>query len=372
VSVSGAGSKLPRDPLARPEVEAADSGRMLDDVLDQPSHVADAIARARDAGVPESDCAGGILVCGVGGSGVGGDLTAAAVGPRARRPIRTVRGYAPDPWVGPETLVLCSSYSGNTDATLACFAAAGAAGAPRASLTSGGRLAEASRSQSVPVIEVPSGFQPRAAVVYALAGTLECAARCGAAPTLAEELDSAVPLLRALAAEWGPDAGPDSEAKALAQRLYGKTAIIHGADSTAAAAYRWKTQLNENGKHVAFASELPEADHHELCIWERWAAELPLAAVFLVDPVGQNPGVRRRLDLTAESIARTGAPVHWVEARGETRVARILSMVLLADLVSVYVAALGGADPSRIPPIEELNRALAEGRSSLASGPVAS
>ena len=104
---------------------------MIDDVLAQPAQVADALWRVEAADIPRRDLFGGLLVCGMGGSAVGGDLAAAAIGRRASRPVRTVRGYAPEPWVGPDTLVLCSSYSGSTEETLACFEAAGEAGAPR-------------------------------------------------------------------------------------------------------------------------------------------------------------------------------------------------------------------------------------------------
>ena len=118
----------------------------------------------------------------MGGSAIGGDLAVAALGDRATRPISVVRGYAIESWTPPETLVLCSSYSGETEETLACFEAAGAAGARRVVLTTGGSLAEAARAEGVPVIGVPSGMQPRAAVLYGLVGALECALACGAAP----------------------------------------------------------------------------------------------------------------------------------------------------------------------------------------------
>ena len=172
---------------------------MIEDVLAQPHQIGDALWRVEAAAIPPRDLPGGLLVCGMGGSAVGGDLAAAAIGRRATRPLRTVRGYAPEPWIGPDTLVLCSSYSGSTQETLACFEAAGEAGAPRVALTTGGPLAARAREEGVPVVGVPGGMQPRAAVVYMTVGALECAALCGAAPVIRGEIEAAAPTLEAVA-----------------------------------------------------------------------------------------------------------------------------------------------------------------------------
>ena len=109
---------------------------MLDDVLAQPDQLGDALWRAQSAGISNEDRPGGLIVCGMGGSAIGGDLAAAALGDRATRPITTVRGYALESWTGPDSLVLCASYSGDTEETLACFEAAGAAASKQASVSS--------------------------------------------------------------------------------------------------------------------------------------------------------------------------------------------------------------------------------------------
>ena len=149
----------------------------------------------------------------MGGSAIGGDLANAALGDRATRPITVVRGYALESWTAPESLVLCASYSGNTEETLACFEAAGAA-APSASCSPpAARSRELARDEDVPVIGVPAGMQPRAAVIYMTIAALECAALCGAAPGLRSEIDMATGLLERLVEEWGPGADEDSFAK---------------------------------------------------------------------------------------------------------------------------------------------------------------
>src|SRR3954468_14151554 len=233
----------PADPLSREAVEAVDRSGMLDEVLAQPLQLGDALWRVESARVPPRDAPGGLLVCGMGGSAIGGELAAAAAGGRPTPPIRTVRGYGIEPWTAGDTLVLCASYSGDTEETLASFEAAGAAGARRVALTTGGKLAEAARAEGVPVIGIPSGMQPRAAVVYMTIASLECAAACGAAPGLHTEIDAAGALLTELVEEWGPGSASDSEAKALAKRLEGTVPVVYGSGSTTAPARRWKTQL---------------------------------------------------------------------------------------------------------------------------------
>jgi len=324
---------------------------MLEDVLAQPHQLGDALWRAQSAGIPKQDRPGGLIVCGMGGSAIGGDLAVAALGDRATRPITTVRGYALESWTGPDSLVLCASYSGNTEETLACFEAAGAAGAGRVALTTGGRLAELARADGVPVIGVPAGMQPRAAVIYLTVGVLECAALCGAAPGLHAEIDSAAGLLEQVAAT--------SNASELARALHGTVPVIHGAGPTVAVARRWKTQINENSEAAAFWSELPEANHNEICSWARGRATAPFSGVFLADP-DQHPRVQRRVELTAGEVERTGAVALRVPARGETRLDRVLSLVMLGDLVSVRLAELDGVDPNEIEALVRFKEELSD------------
>jgi glucose/mannose-6-phosphate isomerase len=347
--------------LSREEIEALDPQGMLGDVLAQPLQIGDALWRAQSAGIHASDRPGGLIVCGMGGSAIGGDLAVAALGDRATRPITIVRGYALESWTGPDSLVLCCSYSGDTEETLACFDAAGAAGAQRVVLTTGGKLARMAREEGVPVVGVPAGMQPRAAVLYMMIGTLECAALCGAAPGLHSEIDSSTALLERLVTEWGPEASGDSEAKAIAAQLEGTVPVVHGAGPTAAIARRWHTQLNENAKVAAFWSELPEANHNEIVGWERGRGLAPLAAIFLCDP-DQHPRMQRRIELHGAEVERAGAPTRLVDSRGDSRLERVLSLLLLGDFVSVYLAVLEAVDPTPVESLGRFKEALAGNR----------
>ena len=346
--------------LSAEAVQAVDRRSMIADVLSQPAQLGDALWRVESAGVPRREGPGGMLVCGMGGSAIGGDLARACLGERALRPIWVRREYAPGPWPAGDPLVLCASYSGDTEETVACYEAAREAHAPRAVVTTGGRLAELAREDGTPVIGVPAGLQPRAAVVYMTVAALECAAACGAAPSVRHEIEGASGPLEALGAEWAPWGAGESEPKELARRLVEGLPVIYGAGSTAAPARRWKTQLNENAKVPAFFSELPEADHNEISGIKSGGGRFGLELVFLGDG-GQDPHLERRLQLTAKIASEAGARVHRAGARGRTTVERVLSLVMLGDLVSLYAAVLRGVDPTPVDAIERFKRALSEG-----------
>jgi glucose/mannose-6-phosphate isomerase len=334
--------------LTREAIAAIDPKDMLGDVLVQPDHLTDALWRVESADIKRFDAPGGLAICGMGGSGIGADLAGAAIGDRARHPVTTVRGYELPSWVGEDTAVLLSSHSGNTEETLSCYEAAGKAGAQRIAVTTGGKLAEAARADAVPVIGIPSGMLPRAAVGYGAVCSLEVAAICGAAPSLRGEVEAAAALERKLTDEWGPDAPDDSLGKSLARTLHGSIPVIYGASMTTAVARRWKCQVNENAKRHAFFAELPEADHNEIC---GWASGEPLSVVFLDDDT-LHPRLRRRIELTAEIAGEGAKAVEIVQSVGESAFERVMSLVFLGDLVSVYLAALDGTDPTPIDVLE--------------------
>jgi glucose/mannose-6-phosphate isomerase len=320
---------------------------MLDDVLAVPDHLRDAIWRVESARLDATDAAG-VFICGMGGSAIGGDLAAATLGDRLTRPLLTVRGYELPSWATPEWTVLCSSYSGGTEETLACFAAGEALGARRIVASTGGPLVDAAREAGVPVIGLPGLLPaPRTAVAYMFVCALEVAALAGIAPRLHTEIDAAAAFLA------GRMDDLRARAAAIATRLGERTPVVIGADLTAPVARRWKTQINENAKAQAIFSALPEADHNEICAWEGDS----FAAVLLEDP-DQHPRERRRIELTAEAIVTAGAEALRVETEGETRVARLLWATVLGDLVSLELAAARGVDPLPVEAIDSFKAAL--------------
>jgi glucose/mannose-6-phosphate isomerase len=323
-------------------------GDMLDAVKALPEHLRDALWRIETARVATME-APAAFVCGMGGSAIGGDLAAVALSDRLTKPMATARGYQLPPWAPAGSAVLCSSYSGDTEETLACYAAAEALGAQRLVATTGGELAEAARRDGVPVVGLPAGLQPRAAVGYMFCVAAELAALALAGPRIHTEIDAA-------ASHLG-DAFSAAEARArdLVAEIGGAVPVIYGGDLTAPIAYRWKTQVNENAKSPAFSAALPEADHNELEGWS--GSEGRFAAIFLED-CDQHPRERRRFELTAEAIAPHAAAVIRLETEGETRTDRLLHTVMQGDLLSIELANARGADPLPVEGIEAFKREL--------------
>ena len=324
---------------------------LRDDVLGLPDQLRDALWRIETARLEAAESAG-LMVCGMGGSAIGGDLAASALGDRLTRPLVTIRGYELPSWTTPEWTVLCSSYSGHTEETLACFEAAEVLGARRLVLSTGGPLVERARESGVPVVAPPGIYQPRVAVAYMFAAAAEAAALAGVGPRIHTEIDCAAAFLERESETL------QARAKEIAAQLDGSAPVVYGADLTAPVAHRWKTQLNENAKLPAFFAELPEADHNEVCGWDRDGAA-HLAAVFLED-CDQHPRERRRFELTAELAGEGAAAVVRVETAGETRTERLLWATLLGDLVSLDVADRIGVDPEKVEAIDRVKEGMAE------------
>jgi glucose/mannose-6-phosphate isomerase len=341
-------------------VAAVDLGDQLGDVLGLPDQLRDALWRVQSANLAPHDAPGGLIVAGMGGSAIGGGLARAALGDRASRPIVLARSYELPAWATPDTTVLCCSYSGNTEETLAVYEAAGALGARRITATTGGKLAEAARADGVPVIPLPGGFQPRAAVAYSLVVTLEVAGLCGAGERLHAEIDVAAAHAEQLVAQWGPDGPADALPKEVARGLHGTIVQVAGAGLTAPVAYRWKTQINENAKLPCFSAELPELDHNEIVGWQGAADLGRFSAVFL-DDADLHPRIRQRIELTRGLIAGEAAVTYRLESIGSAPTERLVSLVLLGDLVSLYLAVLRGVDPGPVEILDRLKRALAGG-----------
>ena len=331
-------------------VRAVDSQGQLDDVLGLPEHLTDALFRVESARIGELQSTG-VVVCGMGGSGIGGDLARAALGDRLQLPLTTVRDYQLAPWTPPDRVVLCASYSGNTEETLACFEAAAAVGAQRIVATTGGALGDAAREANVPVIPFPAALQPRAAVGYMFVAAAEVAALAGAATPIRTEID----LARAGLA--GALDGLVARAVELGDRLAGTIPVVYGCDLTGPVAYRWKTQINENAKQPAAFHLVPEMDHNEIVGWMDGSGSERFTAVFLTD-CDQHPRERERIELTAELIAPGAAHVELIETEGETRTERMLWTTLLGDLTSLVLAAKHGVDPSPVEVIERLKDRL--------------
>lgn len=321
---------------------------MLEDVLAIPDQIRDALWRI-DSAQPSPHPARGLVVAGMGGSAIGGDLARDILGPRLTGQFTVWRQYGLPPWIDSDWALLASSYSGNTEETLSAFLAAGKAGVHRWAAGTGGKLAEEARRAAVEVIGLPGLFQPRAAVAYMVAVALHAAHLAGVAPDLRPELESAASFLDDRREQLVAMAGR------VATGIGDLPTVVHGSELTVALSRRWATQLNENAKQFAFAASIPEANHNLIEAESNGSGEL--ASVFLLDR-DQDHRNRARIGISADLVGETGAPVLSVECEGETRSERLFWGVMLGDLVSLEVARLRGVDPVPVDRIEDLKRRL--------------
>ena len=339
---------------------AADPSGMLRAVLGMPEDCARGYRAGRGTGeVPTGEGLTAVAVCGMGGSGVVGDVVQALYRGRLGVPVVVVKGPELPEFCGKDTLVACSSYSGNTAEVLACFEEAVRRGCRTVAVTSGGELARRAADGDVPLVALPEGFlMPRAALgalVFATLGLLE---RVGLVPEEAAEVEATVGTLTSLASAIGPERPlASNRAKALASRMVDRFPVIWGADGIGAvAATRWRTQLAENAKVPAFASSLPELNHNEVVGWSEGMGE----RFFLVSlrHAGEHPDVTQRFRVTVDVVATSGLEYDEVWAEGESPLVRLMWLAMLGDAASVYLAYLRGVDPTPIEAIARIKAAL--------------
>lgn len=339
-------------------LRASDPSGILDAFLSLPMQLADAYLRWELE--PRPPVPRSVTICAMGGSAAAGDVVRAAYADRLTRPVSSVRGYRLPGHLGPEDLVVCVSFSGNTEETLAAFEEALARGCRVAVVCSGGRLAErGEESATGALFGIPADVpMPRAGLGYLTAGVLGVLGRAGVLPWPDEEVEEVRGVVGALADELGP--GRSNHAKELAAWLEDRVPVVWGSEGPSeAAAWRWKCAFNENAKVPAFASALPELDHHEVAGWSEGRGG-GFALVVLREE-GEHPTVGPRVAATLEVMAEAGMPVREVRGRGSSGLARTLSLMLVGDAASTYHALARGVDPTPIRAIEELKARLAEG-----------
>jgi glucose/mannose-6-phosphate isomerase len=309
--------------------------------------------------LPSAEGVTSVTFCGMGGSAVSGDVVRSVFLERLGLPVEVSRSPVLPEHCGSHTVVVCSSYSGNTAETLSAFRSAMERGCRVLVVTSGGTIAEEAAAHGVPTVLVPSGFQPRAALGHLGFASLGALEVMGILPPLATDVDEAVAVVQDLIAEMGPDVPTEGNpAKALAKAIGDRSPVIWGADGIGSvAAARWKTQMNENGKLPAFWSSMSELDHNEVVGWTA-----PFGERFFVVGLrhdGEDPQLAPRFPLSLDIVRSAGGEVEEVHARGASALARLMSLIIIGDLTSVYLAIGRGIDPTPVPVIERLKAALA-------------
>jgi glucose/mannose-6-phosphate isomerase len=347
--------------MTEAQVRRYDPSGMYDAIRDLPDQWRSGRERALQASLDGMSAEGvtAVVIVGMGGSAIGGDLLRTLAAEVAPVPIFVSRSYRLPAWVGPETLVIASSYSGNTEETLTALAQAQAQDARLVGVTSGGEVQRRAEADGFPVLLLPGGMQPRAALGYSLTALLTLTERVGLMaldPAVWEETQATlVRQSQALAQFDG------NRALALAADLDGTLPFVYaGVGRLEAVALRWQTQIQENAKQLATGNLFPELNHNEIMGWEQ---EEPLheqiSVVLLRDP-DDHPQVKRRMDVTRELIGHRAA--HWLEipAEGRHPLTRAMGLVQLGDWVSFYLALLRRVDPTPVDLIGRLKATLAE------------
>lgn len=301
----------------------------------------------------------GIVLAGMGGSAIAGDMAATLMDEELDLPAHVVRGYRLPRWVGEDTLVMCLSYSGDTEETLSCFEEALERNAIVAGITSGGELERRLLEGNHDVVKITSGYPPRAALGYLCIPLIYFVRRIGLiGGNIDAQLQGAVSRLKEVR-ELFSRAHEDNPAYRISRMIHRSIPVIYGsAGITEAAALRWRGQLEENGKVVAFHHVLPEMNHNEIAGYDNNPDLLGhMCVLWLLEGNGHGR-IGQRQKLTSQIIGSRVNHQVEIEAEGANRVERLFYLINLGDWVSFWVAMHHGTDPTPVDKIDQLKRSL--------------
>jgi glucose/mannose-6-phosphate isomerase len=339
-------------------LRSADPSGLLEAILSMPQQLTSSFrAASQQGGIPPG--VRSITFCGMGGSAAAGDVVAAQYREHLQVPIATVRGYSIPSYCGPDDLVICLSYSGNTEETLSAYREATERGCRIVAVCSGGQLADLANRDGVLLASVPGGLPaPRAALGH-LVGAVIGALSSADLEWVDEVVEGAEGVLEDLSKRLGPDVSSDrNTAKHIAAWVEDRIPVIWASEGPSdPAAWRWKCAFNENAKVPAFASSLPELDHHEVVGWSgTWGERFALLVLRHVD---EHPSVDRRLEATLDVVRESGLSWHTSHARGTAPLDQVLSLMLIGDAASIYHALDHGIDPTPIVAIDRIKARMA-------------
>lgn len=301
-----------------------------------------------------------VCLAGMGGSAISGDLARCLYAETLTVPMVVNRYYRLPEFVGRKSLVIVSSYSGNTEESLEAYQDAVRRKAHIFCITSGGQLGAQARECGHPLVSIPTGYPPRTALGFLSVPVLYTLHRAGLVDNPAAALEGTIALLRHLAQAYHPDAG-DNPARQIAERLYRAVPLIYASvHRLEAVAMRWKTQLNENSKVMAFHNTYPELNHNEIMGYRALFEKAQRFQIIHLKDREDHPQVQKRMAISREIFERQETPVFEVESRGESRLARLFSHIFLGDMVSFYLAMAYGVDPTPVENIDFLKNKLSE------------
>ena len=301
-----------------------------------------------------------VVVTGMGGSALAALLIKSWQESKLNITFEIVRDYKLPNYVDDKTLVIASSYSGNTEETLSCLDEALKKGANIGCVSSGGKLVEIAKNNELPYVVLPSGIQPRMGVIANLRAILAVLVSYGVvSQSDFDEVKNLGPWLNIESKKWGRDVSTsENQAKQLALLSAGKTAIFYSSTAMGGVAYKWKISWNENAKNVAFWNVLPEFNHNEFMGWTSHPVEKPYV-VFDLRSSFDHPKITKRFEISDRLLSGKRPKADVIELQGESVIAQMLWASIFADFVSIYLAILNGVDPSKVELIEKLKQELA-------------
>jgi glucose/mannose-6-phosphate isomerase len=302
-----------------------------------------------------------VVILGMGGSAIGGDLLRGLTAALSRPLVLVHRDYDLPAWVDGRTLVIGASYSGNTEETISGFTQALKKGCKKLVISTGGRLTELARENGVPVFAIEHASPPRAALGYSFLPLLAIMQSLGFTGAESTNMEVMVRALETLGAGWQEDSpAKRNQAKMVAARLHERIAVVYGAGILTDVARRWKTQINENSKQWAFFETLPELNHNAVLGYRYPAGTADRVCVLFLRCRSLHPRTLFRYEITGEMLDQCKIPHQYIDAHGDNQLTQVMSLVLLGDWVSYYLAMLNGIDPSPIPEIDLLKKRLAQ------------
>jgi len=345
------------------QIRATDPGNMYNRIFDLPEQMEEAlkIATAWDISPDDFSEIKNIVVIGMGGSAIGGDLVRTLLSSQLLIPFQICRHYQLPEYVDDETLVIASSYSGNTEETLSALDDALQRKAMIAAISTGGMLDDIAKLNDIPVANIPEGLQPRAAIGYSFVPLLIFLEKIGLVKDMVAQVKQTAKLLGSLRENYiESEPSEKNPAKRMAAQIHGRISIIYsGPTLTDVVAVRWKGQICENAKNMAFANQYAEFNHNELVGWSDSieAHRDHLAVIQLID-ADDHPRIARRMEIVGKLIEKQGVPVIEARSIGKTALERMFSLIQLGDFVSYYLAILHEVDPTPVDVIETLKKVL--------------
>ena len=343
------------------DIKRIDQSGMYDRLLDFHTQIEDAVRIGKEASLKLSvKGVANIVLTGMGGSAIGGDLLRSYLVDELRVPFIVNRHYALPGFIDRGSLVIVSSYSGNTEETIAAHRDAIKRKARILCITTGGETERLAIRHRQPVIKIPGGFQPRAALGYSFFPLLLAFSRLGFMKQRAKDARETIRLLRSKARVYGdPDATGNSPLQ-LARQLKGTLPIVYSStEYFDAIGVRWREQICENAKNLAFGHVIPEMNHNELVGWKIGAETMGHMEVVFLRDRRTHKRIATREGITEEIISRHALHVSEVWSEGRSLLARMFSLIYFGDWVSFYLAILNDEDPTPVMVIEQLKGELA-------------